>query len=114
MAVTPNSLKQLFPGFACEADPRLSLFIAQAQRRVSESVFGDYYDDAVSYLTAHLLSREAQANGGKGFVSSESVGDLSRSYTQTGGILASGYSSTTYGQEYLKLVRLVQPSPMVV
>jgi hypothetical protein len=113
VAVTPSTLKLLFPAFACEADPRLQLFIDQASRRVSESVFGDFYDDAVHNLVAHLLTRDKQSNGGKGFVSSETVGDLSRSYTQAGGILASGYSATAYGQEYLKILRLVQPTPMV-
>ncbi len=107
-------MKHLFPEFDCENDLRVQLFIDQAERRVSEGVFGDYYEDALGYLTAHLLSRAAQNNSGRGFVSSETVGSLSRSYTQTGGILARGYGTTTHGQEYMRLVRLVQPSPMVV
>lgn len=114
MSVTPNTLKLKFPAFACEADPRLQLFIDEAQLQISESVFGDFYDTAIGYLTAHLLSSDKMANGGKGFVSSETVGDLSRSYTQAGGILASGLASTTYGQRYLNLLRLVKPTPTVV
>lgn len=114
MAVTATTFKQLFPAFDCESDPRVTSFINAAKRRVSESVFGDYYDDAVNYLTAHLLSRDISQNGGKGQVSSEQVGDLSRSYTQTGGVLATGYNSTAYGQEFVALLRLVKPTPAVL
>jgi hypothetical protein len=113
VAVTPTTFKALFTEFASEGDSRVQLFIDQASRRLSESVFGDYYDDAVGFLTAHMLSRST-ATAGRGFVSSETVGQLSRSYTQSGGILASGYATTSYGQEFSRLLRLVQPSPMVV
>jgi uncharacterized membrane protein len=113
MAVTPTTLKQLFPAFASETDARVQLLINAAKRRVSEGVFGVYYDDAVSYLAAHLLARDAAQNGGKGAIASETVGSLSRSYSNATATTG-GYGSTTYGQEFFALLRLVKPTPTVL
>ncbi len=115
MAVTPASLKALFTEFAPQDDERVQAFIDMAERRVSEAVFGTLYDDAVAFLTGHLLTKSVQAgSAGGALVSSQTIGSMSRTFVQHGGVVATGYATTAYGAEFLKLRRARTPSPMVI
>jgi hypothetical protein len=103
------------------ADPRINDFIAFAQQGLSAAVCGERYGEAIGLKVLHMMAVEAanQGNPGTGSssgsgssagVSSESEGDLSRSY---GSSISSGgkmlniddLASTQYGQELLKLLR---------
>lgn len=114
MTVTTVTLKALFPEFSAQSDQRVQSFLDMATRRVDTGVFGTLFDDAVSFLTAHMLTKAILTQSGGGLiVTTEKVGDLERSYAQHGAG-ATGYASTAYGAEFLKLRRAVTPSPMVV
>lgn len=121
MAVTPASFKALFPEFSSQTDPRVQLFLDQASRRVDAATFGARADDALSYLTAHLLAvantaGQAATSGASGPVSSKTVGPLSVSFASNWGS-ASGsgdnYQATYYGREYLTLVKLAIATPLL-
>lgn len=113
MACRPADLKKLFPEFEPCPTSRIQMFIDQAERRINRSAFCEYADDAVCYLAAHLLAM-ADRSGIGGAVSSEKVGDLSRSYSskETGG--QPSLQSTSYGQLYYDLMLSCRKSPRVL
>lgn len=104
MTVTADSIRAMFPEFVSGADDYINIFISSAKLMICESMYGPRYDLAVSYLTAHLM--KTSSDNGSGEVSKEKVGDLSRefksgiSYNSSNG---SGYSSTTYGTQFLTI-----------
>lgn len=98
----------------------------EARLQVKESVWGDRWDLGVSYLAAHLILLQKSAQGSSisgsrtvvsGPVTSERVGDLSRSYG-TGGSSSStsasqSYDSTSYGREFKRLLGSIVTGPIV-
>lgn len=104
------------------SDPRISDYITYAQQGISADVCGDRYGEAIGLKVLHMLAVEAgnggnpgtgtsSGGGGTGLLSSESEGDLSRSYQYASGSSAGvmlnvdDLTSTQYGQELLKLLR---------
>lgn len=99
-------------------DSRATTFLSLAGNRISAEFFGERYDEAVAWLTAHMLTmadREAaeRAAGGagasSGAIQSKSAGDLSIGF---GGAMGSvgrmnpedaALTSTSYGLEYLRI-----------
>lgn len=51
-----TTFRASFPEFAATPDETVEAKLAEADRRVDARVFGDKADDAVGYLTAHLLA----------------------------------------------------------
>lgn len=114
MAVTPSSIKLLFPELEDVPDERVELFIEMAERRVSREAWGVRADDGVRYLTAHLLTQSAKgAKAAAGPVASVSVGDVSQSYAVSGAVTESSLGATPYGREFLELRGLVFASRVV-
>lgn len=108
-----------YPEFKKTDARRIGLFLSDAQAEVSQVRWGKLYDRGVMALTAHLLKLKADAEFSGGVASrnlaGESAGELSVSYTAP--ISANGsddfYQLTAYGQEYLRLRRLVGVGVMV-
>ncbi|TYA25093.1 DUF4054 domain-containing protein [Aggregatibacter actinomycetemcomitans] len=108
-----------YPEFGKTDAKRIALFLSDAQAEVSKVQWGKLYDRGVMALTAHLLklSADAEISGGAANrnLASESAGELSVSYTAP--ISANGsddfYQLTAYGQEYLRLRRLIGVGVMV-
>jgi hypothetical protein len=114
MATTPSELKKIFPEFANEPNSRLNFFINAAVTRLNPDAFCDKYDQAVCFLSAHLLTLSNRAGQG-GSVTSEKVGDLARSYSAPKGASdGSSYSSTSYGQMFEDLLRSCRSVPRVL
>lgn len=63
---------------------------------------GTVYELAVAYLAAHILTISGRS-GTSGPVASKNEGDLSISYAATSNL--EGLKSTSYGMEYLRMVR---------
>lgn len=106
MTVTAAQIKALPSGeFSSDSDDTVNEYIAQAQARLSESAFGDLYDTAVKYMTAHLLSSDKTgAHGPAGPVTSESAGSVSRSYATSQGVSGqSGLNNTVYGRRVVEI-----------
>ena len=108
-----------YPEFGKTDAKRIGLFLYDAQAEVSKVRWGKLYDRGVMALTAHLLklSTDAEMSGGAANrnLASESAGELSVSYAAP--ISTNGsddfYQLTAYGQEYLRLRRLVGVGVMV-
>lgn len=114
MAVTPQDLKKIAPELESETAARLQFFIDFAIQSVNSSVFGDKSDKAVTLLAAHFLTLSNRGGAG-GSVTSEKVGDLSRSYSAPSGKIGeSELATTAYGQMFLTLLKSLSISPRVV
>lgn len=117
MAVTATSLKALGgSAFAAIADATVDAWIAIADQRVDATVFGDLYDNALSFLTLHLLQSFVLTGGGTsgptGEVSSLTVGAVSVSFnTANSAAMDAEYGSTAWGKQFLSLVRLAYQGP---
>ncbi len=57
------------------------LIQAYVDKTVTEPVYGTLEKEAQIYLAAHMLSMSTQPVGGRGPLSSESIGDVSQSFT---------------------------------
>lgn len=95
---------------------RIDRFIERVTGRLSSTVFGDKYDEAAAYLTAHLLTRATTAvSSSGGTVTREKVGDVEVQYAASSASSAStDYSSTKYGQEYQALLRTCYAGPRLL
>jgi len=96
---TASSIKAMFPEFANMSDNLIEIYITNSQVLVNRCLYGNYYELALSYLTAHMLKI---ANDKGKELSSETVDKLSRSYATTNGtsLTNNSYLSTTYGKMY--------------
>ena len=97
MAVTSTTFLARFPEFNNLESAVVTATIGEAQRQNDETIWGDQYDDAVNYLTAHLLASRTQSIGKQIGVASDV-----RTINYRG---AAGYTlaDTTYGAAYLFL-----------
>lgn len=103
----------MVPAFADETKyPSLyvQLMLDAAWRRISEEYLDTLADDAHVFLTAHLITATSRDRGGG--VQSVSAGPISVSYFA--GYGERGLNSTSYGREYLEIVKARGPGAMVV
>lgn len=119
MSVSPSDVKDIAPELAGVSDARVTRFINRAKLSVNEDVFGDTYDLAVTYLAAHMLAVSPETSGGGAvsqIVTSEKVGDLSRTYQESNSSIVepTSLSRTRYGDEFLRLRRACVISPVVI
>lgn len=115
---TINDFRERYPEFKEVDGFRIDLFLLDAQQEISQARWGRLFERGVLALAAHLLRLSLWTEKGKGeanySVASESAGELSVSYampTLTG--TDADYQLTAYGQEYLRLRRLVGIGVMV-
>lgn len=108
MSLTRAQFLQYFPEFGSVAVPKLNLYVGVAVSRVNSTVWGDCAEYAQALLMAHMLASSgsgASDGGSSGAVTSESVGDLSRSYGSVD-VKSDGdkmLAQTKYGREFLAL-----------
>ncbi|MCW8965422.1 MAG: DUF4054 domain-containing protein [Candidatus Pacearchaeota archaeon] len=120
--ITPSELQAKFPGvFDSLSDATIQLAIDEAVLNISESIWGDYYNLGLFYLTAHILvSTTPTALGGlagaAGSVTSQRAGGVSVSFAAAspGGSAISNFSSTGFGQTYQEYMRKLQCGPLAV
>jgi hypothetical protein len=120
MAVDLKTFKALFPEFCSIDDDVINLWLSETLDYLSAAAFGDCYDRAALYFTAHELAMSqarlasAQESDGAvvvqggGIVQSASAGGLSVSYATpqfavNGNADDAYYAQTPYGIKYLKL-----------
>ena len=108
-----------FSQFADADEYLIALLLAEAMTQVDDSWLEQDYQNAVMYLTAHLLVTETAAGSGtgggtSGIIASESFGPLSRSYhIDTTAITDEGLEGTLYGRRYRELRRKNFPGVVV-
>lgn len=115
MAVTAKNIKDCFAEFAGLNDTIVDKFRLQAERRINLAQWAGKADDAILWLTAHLLKVNKIASAGgdpvSGPVSEKRVGDLTVKYAVSGSLRREPYGvSTTYGRYYAELKRGVWPT----
>lgn len=113
-----NEFLQRYPEFEQTDTDRIGLFLSDAELEISPARWGKLYKRGVMALSAHLLklSLSALENQGEAnkLIASESAGELSVSYAVTSGQIGDDfYQTTAYGQEYLRLRKLVGVGVMV-
>lgn len=97
----------------------LAFWSGMGERLISPDRFGDLYAQAVELFTAHNITLAAQNSassaagglpGGEGGpISSKAVGSVNVSYDNASVMLpnAGHWNQTTYGRQYIQLVRLI-------
>ena len=122
MALLVSEFRERFPPFADAqrfSDAYISIKLDEAVELMDLDYFGDRFDSAQGYLTAHLLESMAVAAGSSGVageVSSITAGPASITYSnsagKTGGSSGAGeLNSTAYGRRFLEYLG---PGVMVV
>lgn len=107
MTVTASDITDHFPQFEGLSETVITQWLTQAERRVNPIQWGEKADDAVLWLTAHLLALTqtlgACVSPASGPIVSKKVGDLSVSYKVPDKMSQTFLASTAYGQYYLTL-----------
>lgn len=112
MAVNASDFKKMFPEFAEVPNARLQMFFDFAAENVNRNIFAEKSDRAEALLAAHFLTL-ADRGGAAGPITSEKVGDLSRSY----GTIKSEQeelAATAYGSMFITMLKSLPITPRVV
>lgn len=114
--ITTNDLIAMDPNRATTDAPTLArydLFIQNAEFAINEDVWGPRYKMAVLYAALHALQLADLASGQ--FVTSEKVGDITKTYAVMGAAGSAGdWERTVWGLLYLQLRRTLAAGPLVV
>ena len=91
---------------------RINRFILRAAGYISFAVFMNQYDEALSYLTAHMLT-VSKRKGIAGMVTGERVGSISRNYGHATRDPIDEFDSTSYGVHYKLLRDSIVKTPII-
>jgi hypothetical protein len=125
--MTPGEFKTRFPEFGSEADTRIQIFIDDSVPDFDVCRWGEWHSKGVANYVAHNLAMAnavlagdvSSSFAGSSAIAnsqswtSKSVGDISVARGESSGAgdgksqKDSPFFKTTYGQEYLRLLRLV-------
>jgi hypothetical protein len=123
---TPASFKARYPEFTPVSDTLVQLVLNDAFSEVGDSWLDKDRARAQMLWAAHTLTMEGepgrttsgQSSAGTGMVKRRKVGDVEVEFatagSASGGGTLAGYSLTTYGQEFLALMRKNFPAVAVV
>lgn len=94
-----TTLRFMSDQFADMSDPKLQMFIDDAYLEVTSlNVAEQNHERLARYLAAHLALTDSKE------VSKEAVGSLTREYQRRAGNDNTGLLSTSFGQEYQRLL----------
>lgn len=111
MSITWAQVQAIAPELTDTAVPTATqaVLLAMVDRQIDDTAWDDLADDGRRYLAAHMGSLYANGSAAGTSVVSESVGPMSRSYSQaptdTGSL-----ATTKYGMWYLHMIRLLPSS----
>jgi hypothetical protein len=119
--ITPDDFKLRFPTvFDAVDNSRVQLFIDLSALEISESQWGNFFDEGMSQRVAHVITvdlRNATSpNQDSGTVTSKSIGKIKLTYA-TGAqtvITNEDLKSTGYGKEFLRLSKMIGAGAIVV
>ena len=97
MTVSVDQIKAEFPEFLNTDSALIGFRLADAERLVDQAVFGACTDDAVKYLTCHLIALSPHGEPARLVPAQEPGG-----------------ASTTYERQYLAIKRSLVQAQMVV
>lgn len=98
---TKADLVLRFPEFGEASPAQVAAMLDMARDYVDEEALSSKAKTGLMLYTAHLLTL-ATRGGSKGSLTASKVGDLSESFSQAGP--GNGMASTTYGEQYQKLI----------
>ncbi len=101
------------------SDPQIQAVIDDVALQVNVDVCPDLGPLVCKNLAAHMLvMRSRTGSGAAGPVASQSAGGVSRAYRTSGLIDRQAqyayFSQTPYGQEYMRLIRIIPASPLAL
>ena len=99
--------------FAAVDVERLDRFIGYAAEEVNREFFGTKADRATALKAAHMLSMSARGSNA-GAVTSERLGDMAVSYAQPVSTSGNELLTTSYGAEFIRLMKTCHPGPFSV
>lgn len=110
MSVTWADVQLIAPELTTAAVPvaTQSLLLTIVDLQLDDDAWGDLADVGRRYLAAHLGSLYIGGSAG-GYVTSETLGPMSRSYGLPAGVTGA-LSSSKYGIEYQRLIGLLSCS----
>lgn len=123
---TPATFKVRFPEFVPVSDALVQMVLDEAIAAVGETWLERDRAKAQMLLAAHNLTMEGEPGrtvsghgaAGTGMVRRRKVGDVETEFatpgSNVGGFAATGYTATTYGQQYAALMRMNFAGPVVV
>jgi len=110
MAIDSTDVINVAPELSSVAVSRIDDFIAFAEPYINFDLWAEKADFAHALYTAHLLTLSNK--GGATNVTSEKVGDLSRTYADP--TAEQGLESTAYGTMFVAARRSLLISPIVI
>ncbi len=96
------------------SDPEVVLVLADVALHIIDSVWGTMQEMAQRYLAAHFLSLANQPVGGRGPLSSYSIGGISRTFTLPYLNQKTVLGSTQYGLMFMELRDMTIPKFVVI
>ena len=109
MSIDWGNVVAIAPELATVEVTTQTAVLAIVGRQIDPCAWGDFADDGAAYLAAHLAS----IRGNEGLVTSETLGQMARTYSLPPGIMGS-LALSTYGAEYYRLVNLALGVPALV
>lgn len=110
MAISADTVIKVAPELSSEETSRINYFITEAGRYINSVTWGAKADFAHALYTAHLMTISGLS--GSAGVTSERVGDLSRSYAVNAS--DDSLASTSYGKQFMSLRKSLVITPIVV
>lgn len=111
---TVDEFVTMFPEFGSIDEEVIAAAIVAANRSVDNSWTEGDFKNAILFLTAHNLQVAIDGiGGGGGEISSESLGQISVSYSKTSQ-QQDVFSSTAYGSRYLELLNANHGAPVLI
>lgn len=111
--ITPEEVIAYAPEFESEGTERVALFIEFAGNFCIETKWGKKFKLGIILATCHLLKMaSAERAGAAGSVTSESVGEMSRSFSAPPN--DNEFLQTSYGQMFVALRKTLVITPMCV
>ncbi len=109
MAITWADVQAIAPELTDTAVPTATqaIFIEMVDRQIDEDIWLDFANDGRRYLAAHLGTIYATTSSAGGAILSETLGPMSRTYSDASSTDGNGLENTKYGVWYLQLIRLL-------
>jgi hypothetical protein len=117
---TVEEFKVRYKAFNDVDESMIALILGDAALEVSRKAWGKFYNRGVLALAAHLLAlseaADVDSSSVSGVVTSEKAGEVQVSYASApiSSLDDAYYSSTVYGQEYMRLRSLISIGVRVV
>lgn len=111
MAVDKDYIVDIASEFSSVDSDRIDRLVTIAALQVPASKWGDVTDYATALLVCHMLKLDAQK--GKGAITQEQLGDISRSYAAPKSGKDDALDLTSYGSQFKQLRSTRVAGPLV-